>query len=382
MAAHSSRAQSEESSGKELADYVLFGGQVSGSFAKKDPGYFNQIDYLSSTLRLLRATFQLELRVSDRFAVLTEIRSDNLERVDAYAWYARMRPFRDRVLDIQIGRIPPVFGAFSRRRYDTDNPLIGYPLGYQYSTSTRPDAAPADFDELRRMRARGSKARYSVGNSEVAAGMPLSNPVRWDTGIQLRVGERPVELAVALTQGTLGNPRVGDDNAGKQLAGRLRVETTPFFVWGLSGARGRYDDRELRDALVVRGQDGAVHQTAFGLDAELAAGNFIVRSEAIWSRWDSPTLGTGLDSFAVFGEVRYKLSPGLYVAGRLDHLGFGEVDVDDPFRWDAPLTRLEVGTGYYWHRQLLTKLTFQHNERDGGRRSSDSFVAVQAVVWF
>ncbi len=42
-----------------------------------------------------------------------------------------------RPLDIQVGLIPPVFGAFSRRAYGTDNPLIGFPLGYQYVTTLR-----------------------------------------------------------------------------------------------------------------------------------------------------------------------------------------------------------------------------------------------------
>ncbi len=375
-------AHAQESSDRDLGDYLLYGGQVAGSFAKHDIGYFNQIDYLSSTLRLFRANLQLELRVSERFAVLTEIRTDNFERVEAYAWYARISPWRGRVVDIQVGRVPPVFGAFSRRRYEADNPLIGYPLGYQYATNIRPDAAPAGLAELRDMRARGAKTRYSVGNREVAPGLSLFNPIRWDTGIQLRVGDRPVELALALTQGTLGNPRVSDDNPGKQLAGRVRVEPTPHFVWGVSGSRGRYDTRELQGALVARGQGGALFQTAFGVDGEISAGDWILRSEAIWSRWDSATLATDLDSVAAFVEARYKIRPGLYAAARLDHLTFGRVDVSEPFRWDAPVSRIETGVGYYWHRQFLTKLSFQHNERDGGRRSSDSFVAVQAVFWF
>ena len=51
--------------------------------------------------------------------------------------------------------MPPTFGAFARRTYATDNPLIGYPLAYQYLTSLRPDALPANADELLRMRGRG-----------------------------------------------------------------------------------------------------------------------------------------------------------------------------------------------------------------------------------
>ena len=47
-----------------------------------------------------------------------------------------------RRFDIQVGRIPPTFGAFPRRSYESENPLIGYPLAYQYLTSIRADAVP------------------------------------------------------------------------------------------------------------------------------------------------------------------------------------------------------------------------------------------------
>ena len=65
---------------------------------------------------------------------------------------------------MQIGRIPPTFGAFTRRAYSRDNPLIGYPLAYQYLTSLRADAVPASADELLRMRGRGWLTEFSIGN--------------------------------------------------------------------------------------------------------------------------------------------------------------------------------------------------------------------------
>ena len=365
----------------DASDWLRYGGQVSGSYAKSDPAYFNQLDYIASALRLFRVSLQLELRPFERFAVLTEIRSDNLQRVSAYALYGRFRPWRERVLDVQFGRIPPVFGAFARRHYEVDNPLIGYPLGYQYATSVRPDAAPADLDELRRNRGRGAKTRYSVGSPDVATGMPVVHPLEWDTGVSLRIGDRPLELAVALTQGTLGNPSVLDDNPGKQWSARFAWRPSPALVAAVSAARGRYDEAPLRRALEERGLQTSAHQTALGLDVEASAGAWIVRSEAMLNRWDSPTLGTGLDSVAAFVEGRYKIAPAWYVAARWDHLGFAEVGhAGERFSWDAPVRRFEAGAGYYWRRFVLTKLTVQHNRRDGVQ--TDTFVAVQALWWF
>ena len=60
----------------------------------------------------------------------------------AYALYVRVRPWTRGAFDIQVGRIPPTFGAFPRRSYEAENPLIGYPLAYQYLTSLRAGRGP------------------------------------------------------------------------------------------------------------------------------------------------------------------------------------------------------------------------------------------------
>ena len=53
------------------------------------------------------------------------------------------------------GITTPLTFSFARRAYATDNPLIAYPLAYQYLTSLRADALPVNADELLSMRGRG-----------------------------------------------------------------------------------------------------------------------------------------------------------------------------------------------------------------------------------
>src|SRR3989304_226606 len=108
-----------------------YGGEVAANFAPMDPGYFNQTDYGDHSLRLFRLNLGLELRASEKFSLLTEIRSDNLDAPRPYALYVRFRPWRERAFAVQAGRGPPVFGAFLRRRYAYDNPPIRYPLPLQ-----------------------------------------------------------------------------------------------------------------------------------------------------------------------------------------------------------------------------------------------------------
>ena len=121
-----------------------------------------------------------------------------------------------------------------------------------------------------------------------------------------------------------------------------------------------------------------------GLRLRFLAQPLQVRGEAIWSRWDSPlpTEPLGLYTFSV--EGRYTLFTGFYVAGRVDRMSFSEVTRPDgsTFRWDAPISRLEGGVGYRFHRHVLTKLSYQYNERDAGFVRSDGLLGLSILVWF
>src|SRR5471032_811921 len=145
---------------------VTLSGDISASMAPDDVGFFNYTDYEHSALRLFRVDLTTALTINAHFSVLAEIRDENIDTLRAYALYLRIRPWIDHAFDIQAGRIPPTFGAFARRTYAADNPLIGYPLAYQYLTSLRADALPWNADELLRMRGRGWLASYSIGNTE------------------------------------------------------------------------------------------------------------------------------------------------------------------------------------------------------------------------
>lgn len=365
-----------------FAERFLYGGEVVFNASPKDPGYFNEADYRRNLLRLLRLNVALEFRAHDKIVFLTEIRSDNLDAPEPYALYMRVRPWAERDLDFQIGRIPPVFGAFARRRYNLDNPLIGSPLAYQYPTTVRADAAPEILDQLIAFRGHNVKTRYPIGDPGVMAGLPLVNPLKWDTGIQARLGRDPWQLAVAVTQGTIASPRVRDDNSGKQLAARL--ELRPVFGWilGTSIARGEYVADEVYAAVDAELDPG--HQTSLGIDTEYSAGHLVLRAEAIWSRFEMPTLDSGaLGAFGGLIEARYKLSPGLYLAARVDHMRHDRVEgADGPIRWEAHITRIEAGIGYYFHRHVLAKVSFQYNERSGGHVTARGIPAVQLLFWF
>jgi hypothetical protein len=366
---------------------LVLGGEASGTIAPEDEGYFNYNDYSTQSLRLFRLSLAAEARLARPLTLLGEVRSDNLASPRVYALYLRLRPWARRELDVQAGLVPPVFGAFPRRRYAYDNPLPSLPLAFQYLTTLRYDALPANAEQVVAQRGRGWEVSYPIGAGEAAAGVPLVSAERWDAGVELRLGREPLSLAVALTQGSLSHPRFEDDNDGKQIAGRLQWKPGPALTVGASVASGAFVSREAKDALPPSAR-GDFRQQALGLDLEWARGYWIVRAEAVWSRWNLPALDETrivepLDALGAYAEARYKLRPGLYLAGRLEHLGFSRIDSSLGRRtWDAPVTRVELGAGYTLRRHVLLKASWQHNRRDGGRVPENDLVAAQVLLWF
>jgi hypothetical protein len=385
-AADPARAQDLPSGPLSLAGgLVVIGTDLSAAATPQDDSdgaWFNYTDYEHNALRLFRIGVTADVRLTDRVSVLTEVRSENGDSVKPYALYARVRPWLGRPIDIQAGRIPPTFGAFSRRNYGSGNPLIGYPLAYQYLTAVRPDALPASTDDVLRMRGRGWRPSYPIGSVAVAPGLPLITAFRWDTGVQLRIGPESLGASVAVTNGTTSDPRTRDNNGGKQVSGRVHWRPDAALSIGGSAARGPYvADAALANATLVSGTVRSTQQ-ALGLDVEYARDYWILRGELIWNQWQVPTIVRNLEATSAFVEGTYKVWPGLFVASRIDRLSFSELpSTQGSLTWDAAVTRLETGVGYYVRRNLLARAAYQHNWRDGGLVRSRGLFALQLHFW-
>lgn len=365
---------------------VSVGAEVAATFGEADDSaFFNYTDYEHNALRMFRVALSAAWQPLERLAFVGEVRSEDLDSVRPYAAYVRVRPWRSVPLDVQAGRIPPAFGAFGRRAYALDNPLIGYPLAHQYLTSLRPDAIPAHAADLVQMRARGWRVNYPVGALHEAPGLPLVSAFRWDTGVQARWRGKRFETTAALTNGTLSDPQVGDNNGGKQLSGRFALLPAPGLIIGASAARGGWLDRDV--TALLAGRSDRHSQTALGADFEYSRDYWVIRSEVVWSRWKVPFAATGQDAglaaLATWVEGRYRITPRIFVAARADRLGFSTLAHDGAsISWDAPVTRYEANAGYYFQRNLLARLAVQHNDRDGGRVLSRTYVSGQLAYWF
>jgi hypothetical protein len=371
---------------------LTIGGEASVSVAPDDEAYFNYSDYNYNLLRQIRADGSALFRLGSRVSLLGDLRvegpvGEGEWNFRPYALFARIRPWARRAFDVQAGLIPPVFGAFSRRSYGADNPLIGFPLAYQYLTSLRPDALPASADDLLRMRGRGWLTVYPVGSLTPDHGVPLVDGLHYLTGVEVRAGNEPIEVSAALTSGTASTPSP-TDWTGPQVSGRLAYRRGPGLLLGVSGARGVFVSRSLTESLGPLATQTSNDQRALGFDAEYSRGYWLLRTEAILSSWRvpalrAPLLDAPLRAFAIDVEGRYRISPGLFVALRVDRLDFSQITGSTgTMSWDAPVRRAEVGGGYSLQRNVLVKVAYQYNWRDAGSNRVSHLLAAQLMFWF
>jgi hypothetical protein len=367
---------------------VVLGGEVTATIGEEDPGFFNYTSYEFSALRNFRMAMSAELRASERIQVLGEVRFDQGRVLEAYGLFVRIRPWPARRFDIQAGRIPPTFGAMTRTAYGSSNILIGQPLAYQYLLSLRPDALPATNDDLLRMRGRGWLSNFPVGNAVPAPGLPMVNTSRWDTGVQLHGVSGKLEWTGAVTAGSLSDPRFHDNNAGRQIAGRLVGRPTPALTFGASASRGAWLNETIDATIAGEGSGNHTQQVAVGADAEFSTGRILIRGEAIRSTWEMPDIATlelpePLVATSMLVEGRYKILPGLYVAARGDRVDFSRITGRvGPNSWEARTWRIESGFGYSVTRNIQAKATWQRNDRQGGRVRKDTLVSAQVLYWF
>ena len=321
-----------------------------------DGAWFNYTDYEHNALRLLPARRHSGRAHHRPLSVLTEIRSENGDEVTPYALYVRVRPWRDRPIDIQAGRIPPTFGAFARRNYGAGNPLIGYPLAYQYLTAVRPDALPASTDDVladARARMAAQLSHRLAGDRARAAthhGVPVGH--RRAGARRARIVERqrrrherhhcPIRARATTT-------------AANRSPDACNGSRAPRSRSALSAATGAYvADAALAAATMLGGTGDRRSRQSASMPSSRAITGCCAASHLEPLAGADALAETSLRTSAV---PRRPLQDSARPVRRGAHRSPRSAVVSSvgDLTWDAPVTRLEAGVGYYIRRNLLAK---------------------------
>ena len=236
----------------------------------------------------------------------------------------------------------------------------------------------------------GGSPGIRIGANGYARGVPLATAFRYDTGIEVRVGEDTsrVSIAAAVTAGTISSPGVRDSNGGPQFSTRVALRPVVGLILGASYADGRFIADTVRDALPASLEGHRYPQRTFGADAEYSAGHFLARAELVSARWTLPVTGgpafqNPLAATGLSLEGRYRIAPGVTLGARVDHLGFSEQAGTYVYLpWDAPVSRVEAGVAWRAARHVILRGTLQHDSRTRGAVRSATLPAAQVTLWF
>ncbi len=355
--------------GAARADIVLTGSAEVTMRTGERAALLNTMARGDNPFNPVRVRLFADSRVDTSLSFFSEMLFDNGAPVRLQGAYAALHP-KFAPIEVQAGLIPFGVGLYPDRCYPEQNPLIAAPLLYQHHTLLRRGGLlPGTVDSLLALR-RAQGGQQAVGNG-AAAGLPVVDEEWWDTGVMVRGGYTTVEYSIGITNGTVSNPRGVENNGGKQVLGRLNVHLGPTLALGTSYAFGAYLDRSVSSSLPGTTSIDGYHQYLFAGDMEFQLGHLEAGGEFMHSSWDVTT--RDLSSVAVNGgylQVRYVLSPGLFVAGRGESMRFSHVTGSDGVAtpWDANVDRVEAGLGYYLSRDALVKLDYQGTHGQDGTR--------------
>ncbi|MCH7843406.1 MAG: hypothetical protein IID01_11640 [Chloroflexi bacterium] len=206
-------------------------------------------------------------------------------------------------------------------------------------------------------------SELKIQRTEGTGYQPIAYDACWDVGLELFGDLGMLEYSFAVTEGTLSNP-TETSNDGRQMIVRRGLTPITGLRFGGSVARGPYLLPEAAEADTQHTVVEKYNATALELYLEYKAGYLQLHSEAVYSRWESPYMADDeqLAAWSGYFELRYDVSPTVYLAGRYDQFGystFTDPSTQGQQTWGNDLRRIEVGLGYRISREMLLKAVYQ-----------------------
>jgi len=349
----------------------------------------NYLNYGENPFHTARIRLFADAPIQEHVHAFTEfVYDDGNMRPRLFGGFVRLSDPKGRDIHLELGKIPLHIGAFPNRGYAPQNNLIGAPLMYQYHTDLRDDQVPTRPEDLVANRSRGYYTSY-IGPGLTGSGYNFGRTMTtlyencWDFGVSVIGTAAPFEFSLGATNGTVGDPVMGDTNGGKQVLARIGFVPAPWIRAGISGARGPYLYDQLEDDLPPGTEVDDFMQQVGAADLELSYGHGVFYSEIATSRYESPFVGN-LDLKTWYFEGKWTILPGWYVAGRYDRMIFSDVPLATGAveGWDADLWKREIGIGFKPSKSLVAKVVHQQSQVNVSPPVVRAFAAAQLSVTF
>ena len=296
-------------------------------------------------------------------------------RLDEYA--LRWTPCEDGRFNLQVGRFATVVGNYVERHLSWENPFINSPLIYETATPVYDAEAPPNLRDF----AKGMvDAKYDY------------NPVIWGpsytTGLSISGRLDKFEYAAELKNAGLSSrPESWDAiNTGfnhPTLGARLGWRPDVAWNLGISGSEGAYLTPQALSGLPRgRGLDD-FKEKVIGQDISFAWHHWQLWAEMYEARFDVPRVGNA-DTLGAYVEAKYKFTPSLFGALRLNRMWFGEIPDGNGGEqpWSHDVWRIDAAMTYRLTPHVQVKLQYSLQHEDRVSDSLSHLIATQLTVRF
>ena len=279
-------------------------------------------------------------------------------------------------LDFQVGKFATVFGSYVNRHDSWDNPLINAPLPYEQVTSaldTFVSPTAADFAAIRNQPDDSTTWVPVIwGPSYTPSAAFFGTVGDWDLAAQ------------ASSQALSSRPENWNTFQFSRPTFTSRLGWRPDAAWslGVSGSFGPYLGVEARPFLPPGKSLSDYDQIVFGADAAWSWHDWQVSGEFIYNRFQVPLAGNA-DTFAWYLETKYQISTQLFVAARWNQEVFNQINTaTGPQNWDNDKMRFDLGLGYKWSANFLTKIQYSWQHQVTSFQNASQMIGAQLVFRF
>jgi hypothetical protein len=332
-----------------------------------------------------RLILSLDAGAGDRFSAHAQLRADRgfdpgLERrgdVRFDEYYLQAQMLDDWRVQVRVGKFATVFGGWVERHQVWDNPLITAPALYEDMVTVTDQAAPAGLDAF--------AARRDMPENK-AGWVPIVWGPSYATGASISAGTGALDFFVEVKNAALSSRPTAWDavrdgfETRPTVTGRIAFHPSAVWTLGASFSQGPYLREDARPTLPPGTRLNDFDQTTAGLDLTYELHRLQIWSELVRARFEVPRVGE-VEATSGFVELRHKVAPQFWLAGRLNRSWFDDTPgLDRP--WDRNLTRLDLALGYRYSSHIQAKLEYSHGDQAGRNTMGKRLVAAQLALWF
>jgi hypothetical protein len=349
-------------------------------FQQPPPGLINsKIDNLFEP----RLTLFLDAQITPYVYVFFQTRVDRhfdpsdqgaQIRLDEYA--ARITPWEDGRLNLQIGTFATVVGNWVPRHLSWENPFINAPLVYESVTALEDRTGRFSRHFERDLPREKYEFIPVIWGPVYATGVSVSGRLgQFDYAAEMKntsLSSRPETWHVTTT---------GFEHP--TFSGRVGYRPNVAWNFGLSASEGAYL-RPVAEPMLPRGRDiGDYREYVLGQDISYAVRHLQLWAEFYEARFEVPRAGDA-DTFAYYVEAKYKFTPQFFGAIRWNQQLFGKIDISrgESVPLGEDLGRIDVAATYRFtaHTQLKAQYSFQKQTSASG--DDNHLFAAQFTVRF